>query len=103
MRDLWHIFIQAARITHTDDPAQDRLMSQLLYARAMGTIRRTTTGTEEEEEEEAISPEGARIWTDLPYLGEHVREAWEKSMELSTTHRHNLGGFHRTPHRSRCP
>lgn len=71
VHELWYIFIQAARITAADDPAQDRLVAQLLYARSLGTLRRTTTGTEEE----AITSDGARIWTDLPYLVSDVREA----------------------------
>jgi hypothetical protein len=41
MQDLWHIFIQAARITAADDPAQDRLGNQLLYMPTQwGTLRR---------------------------------------------------------------
>lgn len=93
MRDLWHVVVQAARITEANDPAQDRLVSQLLYAHSMGTIRRKTTATEEEGEEAVTPSEGARIWTDLPYLAKHMREAWERSTDLSPTHRHNLAAF----------
>lgn len=32
VHELWHIFIQVARITAADDPALDRLVAQLLYA-----------------------------------------------------------------------
>lgn len=64
MHDLWYIIIQAAKVTNADDPAQDRLVAQLLYAREMGTLRRRTISTEEE----AITSDGLRIWTDLPYL-----------------------------------
>jgi hypothetical protein len=90
MRDLWHTFIQAARITNADDPAQDRLVSQLLYAHSMGTLRRTATSGNSEE---VVTSDGSRIWTDLPYLVQDMREAWGKSMELSPTHRHNLAAF----------
>ena len=89
MHDLWYIFVQAAKITNADDPEQDRLVSQLLYAREMGTIRRTAIGTEEE----AITSDGFRIWTDLPYLVKDMREAWGKSMDMSPTHRHNFAAF----------
>lgn len=89
VHELWYIFIQAARITAADDPAQDRLVAQLLYAQSLGTLRRTTTGTEEE----AITSDGARIWTDLPYLVSDLREAWLPSTDLSPTHRDNLTAF----------
>ena len=91
MHDLWHVFIQAARTTQADDPAQDRLVAQVLFARSLGTLRRTTTtGTEKEE---AITSDGARIWTDLPYLVTDLREAWLNSSNLSPAHRHNLAAF----------
>ena len=89
MHDLWYIFIQAAKITPADDPAQDRLVAQLLYAREMCTLRRKTTGIDEE----AITSDGLRIWTDLPYLVADMREAWEKSMDMSPSHRHNFAAF----------
>lgn len=89
MHDLWYLFVQTAKITNADDPAQDRLVDQLLYAREMGTIRRRTTGTDEE----AITSDGLRIWTDLPYLAEDMREVWEKSMDMSPNHRHNFAAF----------
>jgi hypothetical protein len=77
--ELWYIFfIQAARITAADDDrAQDRLVTQLLYAQSLGTLWRTTSGTEDE----AITSDGARIWTDLPYLVSDVREAWLQSTQ----------------------
>ena len=100
MHDLWYMFIQAAKVTPADDPAQDRLVAQLLYAREMGTLRRRTTRTEEE----AITSDGLRIWTDLPYLAEDMQGAWEKSMDLSPHHRHNFAAFTaRLPALGICP
>lgn len=89
LHDLWYTLIQAAQIMPADDAAQDRLVHQVLYARSLGTLRRTTTGTEEQ----AITADGGRIWTNLPYLVCDLQTVWEQSTALSPTHRHNLAAF----------
>lgn len=92
MHDFWHLMLQAAKVTPADDAGMDRLVSQVLYAREMGTITRTTT-VPEGQFEEAVTSDGERIWTDMPYLVKDFRVFWEKSMELSPVHRRNAAAF----------
>lgn len=84
IHDLWYMFFQTAQITDADSPEHDRLVSQLIYAKELGTSQRITGPT----------ADTFRLWTDLPYLVGDIREAWEKkSMKLRPTQRHNFVAF----------
>ena len=85
MHDLWHSFYQSAKVTPENDAGQDRLVQQILYARELGILSRTTSG----EYEEAVTSDG-KIWTDLPFLVGDFTGFWERSMELSPLHRVNF-------------
>lgn len=95
LHDLWYLIIQAAKITSADHPAQDRLASQVIHIREMGVISRKTSKPQEEDtigdfREEALTSKG-RIWVDLPFLVDEIREAWGKTMPHRQ--RHNLSAF----------
>jgi hypothetical protein len=84
LHDLWYMFIRTAQVTDADSPNQDRHVTQLIYAKELGTGRQTGQ----------TADDTFRLWTDLPYLVEDTREAWEKqSMKLSLTHRRNFAAF----------
>ena len=84
IHDLWYMFIRTAQVTDADSPSQDRHVTQLIYAKELGTGRRTGQ----------TADDTFKLWTDLPYLLEDMREAWEKlSMKLDPTHRHNFAAF----------
>jgi len=66
LHDLWYMFIQTAQVTDADSPSQDRHVTQLIYAKELlGTGRRTGQ----------TADDTFRLWTDLPYLVEDMREA----------------------------
>jgi Protein of unknown function (DUF3632) len=85
LHDLWYMFIRTAQVTDADSPSQDRLVAQLIYAKELlSTGRRTGQTTDD----------AFMLWTDLPYLVEDMREAWEnQSMKLDPIHRHNFAAF----------
>ncbi len=93
MHDLWYMFVQASKVIDADDAGQDWLVAQVLYAREMGTISRIGPVIAKAEREEAITSEGFRIWTDLPYLVSDMREFWAKSKDMSPIHRYNFAAF----------
>ena len=84
IHDLWYMFIRTAQVTDAGSPSQDRHVAQLIYAKELGTGRRTGQ----------TADDTFKLWTDLPYLLEDMREAWEKqSMKLDPTHRRNFAVF----------
>ncbi|CZR52826.1 uncharacterized protein PAC_02703 [Phialocephala subalpina] len=93
MHDLWYKLMLAGKVTDANDVAQDRLVSMILYARELGTLSRTTTVGDGEPSEEAVTEEGTRIWTDLPYCVRDFRDEWLKSMDLSVKRRANLAAL----------
>jgi hypothetical protein len=50
------------------------LAAEILLAREMGLLSRTTTGTFEK----GVTSKGDRIWTDLLYLVDDFRGCWYK-------------------------
>jgi len=84
IHDLWYMFIRTAQVTDADSPSQDRHVTQLIFAKGLGTRLRTGQ----------TADDTFKLWTDLPYLLEDMREAWEKqSMKLDPTHRRNFAVF----------
>ena len=116
MHDIWYEFVQAAKNIDADHPAQDRLTRLVVWASELGPLTRTRKRSQigqlekaerEAKEEgkgdanqgedhamvvqEAMTTDG-RIWTDLPFLVQDMRSAWNEAMDPSifTAHRHNL-------------
>jgi hypothetical protein len=56
LHDLWHTVIVSASVTPVDDAGQDRLAAEILLAREMGLLSRTTAGTLEKN----VTSEGDR-------------------------------------------
>jgi hypothetical protein len=96
IRNLWYLFIGAARITPTDEAAADRLAVQVLVAREIGPLK---TISEDAEDNIPLSAahHSPRIWTELPYLGTDLRAAWVQAVETRNTlpsdQLANLAGF----------
>lgn len=62
---------------------------QILQVRELGVV----VNTEGEVSREARTEEGERIWVDLPYLVEGLRQVWEEMLEMKQSHRSNLAAF----------
>ena len=118
IRDVWYLFILAAKSIDAHHPAQDRLTRLILWARELGVLTRTlkpsqvlqpvqegddgegflgakNEGQSREGDEllvqEAVTKDG-RIWLDLPFMVQDVQDAWKNAMGFSTSseHRCNL-------------
>jgi hypothetical protein len=96
IRNLWYLFIGAAKITPTDEAAADRLAVQVLVAREIGPLK---TISEDAEDDIPLSAahHSPRIWSELPYLVTDLRAAWVKAVETSNSlppdQLANLAGF----------
>ncbi|KAI8630220.1 hypothetical protein F5Y19DRAFT_57919 [Xylariaceae sp. FL1651] len=106
IRDIWYMFTVAAQNTEVHHPAQDTLLRIISCAQGRGVLQRmtkqeTAIGASEliEEEPTPLKAEGqvaetsqGRIWVDMPFLVQDVRDAWKKLMEPSAsfTQRCNL-------------
>jgi hypothetical protein len=90
LHNLWHTIIVSASVTPVDDAGQDRLAVEILLAREMGLLSRTTTGNFEK----SVTSEGDRIWTDLPHLVDDFRGYWYKHhLGMDPARRSNLIAF----------
>ena len=69
LHNLWYIVIISASATPSNEAGQERLVAEILRARETGLLSRTTTGTFEQ-----CIISGGKIWTDLPYLVDDLRE-----------------------------
>lgn len=96
LQELWYWVVQGARYITADHPAQDRLVSQVLFTREMGVLSRKIgppkEGEEDQEMETATTSDG-NIWSDLPFLVDEVQAAWKMSTNLPSVERHNLSAF----------
>jgi hypothetical protein len=96
IRNLWYLFIGAAKVTPTDEAAADRLAVQVLVAREMGTLK---TISEDAGNNMPLSAahDSPRIWTELPCLVTDLRTAWVEAIETSNSlppdQLANLAGF----------
>lgn len=111
IRDVWYLFILAAKNIEAHHPAQDRLTRLILWARELGVLTRTLkplqvlrpmeedhdgegfVGAENEAQaqeddetlvQEAVTKDG-RIWLDLPFMVQDVQDAWRNAMGVSTS------------------
>jgi hypothetical protein len=95
IRNLWYLFIGAARITPTDEAAADRLAVQVLVAREIGNLK--TIEDVENDVPLSAAHRSPRIWTELPYLVTDLRAAWVEAVEMSNSlppdQLANLAGF----------
>lgn len=92
LHDLWHMFIEAAKGYHSDNPMQDRLIHQILYVREIGTLSQGVASNEDPSAVAAAS-NGQRVWSDLPYLAQDVNQTWREHLHLSMDHRCNLASW----------
>jgi hypothetical protein len=98
LRELWYKYIQGARITAADHPAQDGLVSQVLQTREMGVLSaklggRKDKGVGEIPEMDVATTSDGNIWSDLPFLVQEIRVAWTISTSFPVVQRHNLSAF----------
>ena len=118
IRDVWYLFILAAKSIDAHHPAQDRLTRLILWARELGVLTRTLkpsqvsrpmeegddgdgfVGARKEAQsgeaddllvQDVVTKDG-RIWLDLPFMVQDVQDAWKNAMGFSTSseHRCNL-------------
>jgi hypothetical protein len=108
MHDLLFMLIQSAVVTDAQDPLQDNLVSQIVYAREMGTLMRCWQVIQDQknelpaedlpqqepemESQLAITSNGC-IWSDLPFLVLDLQEAWSKALDMLTVRRHILAAL----------
>ncbi len=108
LHDLWYQFIEVAKITGADHPAQDRLVAQVVFACEQGTLTRVIPLKEasdgvdagqaqsyENTTETAVTEKG-KIWSDLPFLVDDLRDTWKASLrtrQMSVQARCNLAAF----------
>jgi len=94
LHDLWYMLIKAAKVTGADDPLQDRLLIQVLYARELGTLKWTSASSDSNDMESHIAlTSNGRIWTDLPFLAGDIQEVWSKFLSIKSQERVNLAAF----------
>ena len=89
LHDLWRQFIWCAKGTPADDTRQDQRAMQILHIRELGVV----INSSEEAPREALTPEGERIWVDLPYLAADFRDVWENALDMKPSHMKNLAAF----------
>lgn len=88
LHDLWFVLIQAGMHINYNHPEQDRLVTQVLFAKEMGVLVRR--GDSREVSEEAIVSDG-KVWKDLPFLASDLTEYWlQEHRTMSADERKNL-------------
>ncbi|KAL2126358.1 hypothetical protein VTI74DRAFT_1125 [Chaetomium olivicolor] len=92
MHDLWHMYWHGAVNTEPDSPKLDRLALHVIQAREQGVLARISKTsdskgqgsqggagdetTTEGERLQAVTSDGGRIWTDLPFLVRDMTAHW---------------------------
>ncbi|KAB5571715.1 hypothetical protein GE09DRAFT_1185300 [Coniochaeta sp. 2T2.1] len=107
MHDLWHRYWHGAINTSPGNPKLDRLALSIIQIREQGVLIRDSathgsskgspTAREQNPEDEmplAMTSNGARIWTDLPFLVEDMTAHWTHSRAtLSSAQRLSAAQF----------
>jgi hypothetical protein len=94
LHEFWHMFIEAAKNYHCDNPKQYKLVHQILYVREIGTLLCSVPQDGERQCLAAEVSNGQKIWSDLPYLVQDVNKVWlEDSLNMSTDHRCNFASW----------
>jgi hypothetical protein len=86
LHDLWSQIIACAKGTAADDNRQDELAMLILRTREIGVVVN-------EGGEEVVSEGGEKIWSDLPGLVGHFKEAWEGVKDMKPEHVKNFAAF----------
>jgi hypothetical protein len=89
LHHIWHMVIEVAKLTESEDSTHDRLVTLLLYFRELGTLHRKVDGVEES----AVMGNGGRVWTDLPYFPSDLTEEWRRWSGMTTKQRVGLATF----------
>ncbi|OIW24799.1 hypothetical protein CONLIGDRAFT_673894 [Coniochaeta ligniaria NRRL 30616] len=77
IHDLWHTYWHGAVNTAPDSPKLDRLALQIIQSREQGTLAVTTnSGNLGIAAAVAMTSEGYRIWTDLPFMVQDMTAHW---------------------------
>ena len=93
IHSFWRTIFLAAQNFDADNPKQDTLLRYILYVREYGTVIRKASTTDNEIVL-ALTSNGQRIWTDLPFLVQDFYEWWFKDcMNMSTIQRLNISSF----------
>lgn len=98
MHDLWHTYWHGAINTDPDSPKLDRLALHVVQIREQRAlvrgskpdcgIRKGRGGIPEDERFQAITSDGGRIWTDLPFLVQDMIAHWTNdSAAMSSSQR----------------
>jgi hypothetical protein len=88
LHTLWYVFFVAAQNFEVENPKQDTLIRQMLQIRELGALKEKATNSS------AVASNGAKIWSDLPYLVEDLQKYWrEESFKITTEQRTNLASF----------
>jgi hypothetical protein len=88
LHTLWYVFFVAAQNFEVENPKQDTLIRQLLQIRELGALKEKFTSSS------AVASNGAKIWSDLPYLVEDLEKYWrEEALKITTEQRTNLASF----------
>ncbi|MCJ1384454.1 hypothetical protein MMC17_007570 [Xylographa soralifera] len=94
LHDLWYTFIQAAKAFGHDNNKQDTLVWYILSIREKGTLTRTVSAPASNDVRvEIVQTSGGKMWSDLPFLVQDIRDAWKDSLNMSTSHRKSLAAF----------
>ncbi|KAI1270034.1 hypothetical protein F5Y18DRAFT_421514 [Xylariaceae sp. FL1019] len=72
LHSIWYIFTLAASNIDADHSGQDRLIRIVLWARELGAI----CGPDGTATVSAAVTPGGKLWSDLPFLYEDIRDAW---------------------------
>ncbi|EFR02150.1 hypothetical protein MGYG_05152 [Nannizzia gypsea CBS 118893] len=92
LHDIWDELIHAAKITPATSAELDRLVTLVSETRALGVFAQNKADKEAAPEREgATLPNGQKLWIDLPYLGQEVKDSWTKeSMGFTPAERESL-------------
>ncbi|MCJ1246827.1 hypothetical protein MMC30_004036 [Trapelia coarctata] len=88
--------IQAAKSYNAGNPMQERLVYHIMYAREMGTLTRPLLADNKSSVPIPLAQtsDGSKIWSDLPFLAQYIRETWTRdSLSMSTKQRENFASF----------
>jgi hypothetical protein len=91
VHDLWHIYITAAKKLVPTNDQQDAFVRLILSTRERGDVLRIVG---EEPPKVLRVSNGARIWSDLPFLVEDLVDEWVRHyVDMSSAQRTNLMAF----------
>ncbi|EFE41495.1 hypothetical protein TRV_03758 [Trichophyton verrucosum HKI 0517] len=92
LHDIWDELIHAVKITPATSAELDRLVTLVSETREFGIFTQNQADRDAAPEREGVTlPNGQRLWIDLPYLAQEVKDSWTKeSMEFTPTERESV-------------